>query len=73
MKSVLSVVTVVSSIMLIIAILLQNQGSGLGTAFGGESSFYRSKRGAEKALFIITIMLSVVFVVSILGSLLLPS
>ncbi len=73
MKSILSIVTVVSSIMLIISILLQNQGSGLGTAFGGESSFYRSKRGAEKALFIITIVLAVIFVASILGSLLLPN
>lgn len=73
MRNLLSIIVIVSSVMLIIAILLQNQGSGLGTAFGGESSFYRSKRGAEKGLFIITIILSVVFVASILGLLLLPS
>lgn len=73
MKSLLSILVVVSCIMLVTAILLQNQGSGLGTAFGGESSFYRSKRGAEKVLFVLTIILAVVFVGSILGLLLLPN
>lgn len=56
--------------MIIIAILLQNQGSGLGTAFGGESNFYRTKRGAEQVLFYFTIVLAVVFVGSLIGLLL---
>lgn len=72
MKNVLSVLTVLSSVMLIVAILLQNQGSGLGSAFGGETSFYRTKRGAEQALFYATIVLSVVFVSCLIGLLLLP-
>lgn len=70
MKNTLAIITVISSIMLIVAILLQNQGSGLGTAFGGESNFYRTKRGAEQVLFYFTIVLAVVFVGSLIGLLL---
>lgn len=70
MKNILAIITIVSSIMLIIAILLQNQGSGLGTAFGGESNFYRTKRGAEQVLFYLTIVLAVVFVGCLIGLLL---
>lgn len=72
MKNAISIATVISSVMLIIAILLQNQGSGLGSAFGGETSFYRTKRGAERALFYVTIVLAVVFVGCLLGLVLLP-
>lgn len=72
MKNAISIATVISSVMLIIAILLQNQGSGLGSAFGGETSFYRTKRGAERALFYVTIVLAVVFVACLLGLVLLP-
>lgn len=67
MRNILSILTVVFSIMLIVAILMQNQGSGLGSAFGGESNFYRTKRGAEKALFYLTIVLAVLFVGCLLG------
>ena len=70
MKNILAIITIVSSIMLTIAILLQNQGSGLGTAFGGESNFYRTKRGAEQALFYLTIALAVIFVGCLIGLLL---
>ena len=53
------------AILVIVAILLQQQGSGLGTAFGGEGNFYRSKRGLEKTLFYATIVLIVLFVASV--------
>ena len=53
------------AILVIVAILLQQQGSGLGTAFGGEGNFYRSKRGLEKSLFYATIVLIVLFVASV--------
>lgn len=45
------VLTGVIGILLIVAIVLQNQGSGLSTAFGGGSGeFYRSKRSVERIL-----------------------
>lgn len=43
------------------AILLQQKGSGLGSAFGGSSNIYTTKRGIDKALFRLTIVLSVLF------------
>jgi protein translocase SecG subunit len=53
------------SIGLMASILLQSRGSGLGAAFGGDSSVYRSRRGVEARLFQFTIALAVVFVVSL--------
>lgn len=64
-KTILNVSLIVISIALTIAILLQQQGSGLGAMFGsvgGES--YRSKRGAEKIFYNATIVLIVLFVVN---------
>lgn len=69
MKNILSLITAISAIILIFIILLQNQGSGLGSAFGDDSTFYRSKRGVERGLFVMTIILSVIFVASIVASL----
>jgi len=43
------------------AILLQSKGSGLGAAFGGTSNIYKVKRGAEKFLFYLTIVMAIVF------------
>ena len=70
MKQILQYVTLISAVLLVVVILMQNQGAGLGGAWGGEGNFYRSKRGAEKALFIGTIVLSVIFIGSLLGGLL---
>ena len=50
------------SILLIIAILLQQKGGGLSSAFGGSGAVYRSRRGAEKALFIATIVFGLLFI-----------
>ncbi|HEX7042631.1 MAG TPA: preprotein translocase subunit SecG [Patescibacteria group bacterium] len=60
---VLLVIQLVISLLLIVAIILQMQGSGLSTAFGGSGEFYRSKRSLEKILFTSTIVLSAFFAV----------
>lgn len=51
------------SVALMASILLQARGAGLGAAFGGDSSVYRSRRGIEKRLFQFTILLTVLFVI----------
>lgn len=51
----------ITSILLIIVILLQNRGTGLGGAFGGSGSVFLTKRGLEKKLFNITIVLAILF------------
>jgi preprotein translocase subunit SecG len=43
------------------AILLQQRGTGLSAAFGGEGNVYRTKRGLEKVIFASTIVLAAVF------------
>jgi len=57
----LKVVQAVVSVLLIIVVLLQNQGSGLSGVFGGSGNVYRTKRGIEKTLFSATVVLSVLF------------
>jgi protein translocase SecG subunit len=52
---------IASSVLLIILILLQARGVGLGSTFGGEGNFYFTKRGAEKSIFILTIISAVAF------------
>ena len=60
---VLIVLEIIIALLLIVCIALQMQGSGLSTAFGGSGEFYRSKRSAEKLLYIATIVLAVLFAV----------
>lgn len=47
--------------LLIGLILLQVKGTGLGSTFGGELGFYRTKRGFEKLLFYFTIFIASLF------------
>lgn len=59
--AILNIIELVSAVLLMAAILLQNRGTGLGAAFGGEGNVYRTKRGLEKTLFKATIALAVIF------------
>lgn len=58
----LQIVQMIISICLIAAILLQVKGQGLGGIFGGsDSGIYKTRRGAEKTLFNLTVVLVVLF------------
>lgn len=61
MINLLPVAQIFVALLLSGAILLQAKGTGLGTTFGGGGEFYRSKRGIEKALFLMTIILAILF------------
>lgn len=63
MQTYLNVAQIILSTALIIACLLQIKGGGLGGIFGQADSVYRTKRGAEKTLFQLTIVLVVLFLV----------
>lgn len=54
---------IITGIILIVSILLQSQGGGLSTAFGGSGESYRSKRSIEKLLVWATIIASVIFAI----------
>jgi preprotein translocase subunit SecG len=71
--SILQIVTVGSAILMVIAILLQQRGASLGAGFGSSGELYTTRRGLDKNLFEVTIVLAVVFVLSILVGLLLPA
>lgn len=68
MQNILTVIQIVVAILLILLILIQQKGAGLGAAFGSDSTIYRTKRGAEKTIFILTIILSVLFLLSALAN-----
>ncbi len=65
-------VQIVLSVFLVITILLQQTGAGLGGAFGADnfSAGFHTRRGAEKTLFNITITIAILFVLSAIVSLL---
>lgn len=62
----LPIIQIILSILLIGAILLQQRGSSLGGAFGGDnfSSAFHKRRGAELFLFKFTIGIAILFVIS---------
>ena len=55
------VAIVVLAIALVAIILVQAQDAGLGSMFGGDSSIYRTRRGLEKVVFNVTIVLATSF------------
>jgi len=59
----LNIIQIVLSIALILAILFQVRGGGLGGIFGQADTVFRTKRGIEKTLFQLTIVLAVLFIV----------
>lgn len=71
--SILQTVTVGSAVLMILAILLQQRGASLGAGFGSSGELYTTRRGLDKNLFEVSIVLAVVFVLSILTGLLLPA
>jgi preprotein translocase subunit SecG len=65
----INIAQILISTLLVIVLLMQAKGSGVGSALGGgTSSSFRTRRGVEKTLFNITIVLSLVFlIISIWG------
>ena len=73
MGEILQWATIVSAVIMTIAILLQKRGASLGAGFGGSSDLFTTRRGIDKNLFEVTIFFAVVFVLSILSALLIPA
>lgn len=70
--SFLQATTLISAILAILLILLQQRGASLGAGFGSSGELYTQRRGLEKSLFIATIVFTVIFVISILALLIVP-
>ncbi len=69
-SDILNIITVTSAIFMILFILLQARGATLGAGFGSSGELYTTRRGLDKSLHEATIVLAVIFVVSILAGLL---
>lgn len=67
---ILSIVTIVSAVLMVAAILLQARGASLGAGFGSSGELFTTRRGTDKSLFEATIVLAVIFVGSLIVGLL---
>jgi len=63
MVTVLLVLQITLSVLIVGCILLQAQGTGLGTTWGGGGETYHTKRGVEKVVYYLTIALVAIFIV----------
>jgi protein translocase SecG subunit len=69
MIKIINIAEIIVALVLIVSILLQNRGSGLSGTFGGDFGGYYTKRGMEKFLFVFSIILSSLFVILAIASL----
>ena len=68
---ILQIVTIVSAVLMTLCILLQARGATLGAGFGASGELFTTRRGVDKSLYEVTIVLAIVFVLSIIANLLL--
>lgn len=73
LASLFNTTILITAILSILLILLQQRGASLGAGFGASGELYTERRGLEKSLFITTVVVVMLFVLSILGILLIPA
>jgi len=61
MQTNLNIAQILLSVALIVIVLFQVKGGGLGGIFGQQSGVYRTRRGVEKVLFRLTIVFIATF------------
>lgn len=66
----LSIAQIIIAILLITFVLLQQRGTALGSAFGGEGGgFYATRRGLQKKIFWATIICGILFIILAIANL----
>ncbi len=74
MKNILDGALILTSIALVISIILQSKGAGLGNLTGNDlGGVFTARRGIEKTLFWVTIIFSVVFFVLAIATVILSA
>lgn len=68
-EMIMPIATIVSAVLMVLCILLQARGASLGAGFGSSGELFTTRRGIDKSLYEATIFLAVIFVLSILVSL----
>jgi len=61
-SKIINIAQIVISVILVLAVLLQSRGAGLSGTFGGDSAVYTTRRGPEKLLYWLTLVLAIIFV-----------
>lgn len=62
LRDFLSLAEILISTLLIVLVLLQVRGTGFGAALGGQDASFRTRRGLQRSLHRLTILVVVVFV-----------
>ena len=57
-------IQILLAVFLTFFVLIQSKGMGLSSAFGSVGGFYRTRRGVEKLIFILTVIFVVIFVIN---------
>jgi preprotein translocase subunit SecG len=70
-EATLSTITIISAGLMVLMILLQSRGATLGAGFGSSGELFTTRRGLEKNLYETTIVMAVIFVLSIVVGLIL--
>ncbi len=76
LRNALQIIQVILSVSLVVVIVLQGKGSGLGSLLGGNDAglgITKTRRGLEKTLYQITIILSALFLLNAIVQLMIPS
>ena len=73
MERFLDIALIITSVALIISVILQSKGAGLGGLTGADTGgVYTARRGVERTLFWVTIILSAIFFILAITSVLIP-
>jgi len=61
-----NIITIISALLIVLLILVQTRGASLGAGLGGGAEVNTTRRGSEKTIFQLTIVLIVVFSISLI-------
>ncbi len=72
MAQTLQIIQIVSSLLIVALVLLQRSNGDTGSTLGGDNgSFMQTRRGAERFLFVLTVIVAIIFAGSALASVIL--
>ncbi|MCK9493967.1 MAG: preprotein translocase subunit SecG [Dehalococcoidia bacterium] len=62
LRDFLSIATILISTLLIVLVLMQVRGTGFGAALGGQDASFRTRRGMQRSMHRLTILVVIVFI-----------
>lgn len=65
MDHIFQIITIASMVLMTLLILLQTRGASLGAGFGGSGELFTARRGVDKSMHQVTIIVAIIFVGSV--------